>query len=603
MTHLCIDPVTVHATSQHSLVPASELPRHSSTSLPTYQPTNKSIKQDPAQIISEPKSATMASETNLTTEEPPPPVPESMDTTTTKEIEPIKIKDTNTTEPTNKDYTEIEIKEDGKESVSAFKCNVCDKVQTTETSMKRHITMAHIKIKEKTEKELGSKRIREDQDDVVTVEKRPREEKIDEKEVDESDVFDYDELNKWLKTPQAATKKTRSVSSQGRGKISGPEDKSKRRSRSLSPEPSNVDLSGFSQFSPLTQETPHDVKEKDLEEARTTISSLKEEIGVLMANSELDNAKIESLEEQIENGNKIFSSSQARNNHLEVEAIENKTKLDNFVKVFKNMKTEIADLKNAGKAKENINVDQIIKKLKDENRTKKKEADDATKKMEDAVKKLKDEKNLRANAEKETIKAQKMSDNLTQLMDEMKKFYKKVRKSRSKSKSPERRRSRSNDKRRSSRERKRSKDRRRSNEKKSRSKDCDSRRRSRSQERKDNRGRRSRSQERKDNRGKRSKSPEQTRDCPFWMRNGCFFPDGKECKKGKHDQSKKGIFKSGFQQPQGQSFQSQDFSSRVSEGSTQMMGQPVMMMMMPAGAQSGHFGQDAASTRRSQGRH
>lgn len=359
------------------------------------------------------------------------------------------------------EFEEIIIKDADGKDVKKFKCNLCDQEASVISGMKRHVAAKHKKVSSQSQTNTNKK--------LTQKKDKPEPEKTAE------EPFNYDLLNLDNEEDGGSQSQTQSF------------DLSPMRPGQGTPEISN------------------------LVEARDRIANLEKELAVAIANSQEDEAKLESLDLAMKDTKKEGDIIKARNDTLEIEAMENDEKITRFIRKFQEQDIKI---KNLEKEHDENETNKKLKEVKDELKKKKKELESSDKKVEEFRKKLKDETNARALAEATSEKL----NNATRILEK----EKETRKENERSKEREERRHRN-----------RQKSELRSHEREDRN--TSKRSRSSSQ------GRKSRSKDAKRRRShsKSGSGEKKKMDCKFWVSSKCKFSET-FCK-FKHDPRKKRI--------------------------------------------------------------
>ena len=462
----------------------------------------------------------------------------------------------------NSDFRAVFLESQGPERETKFICNVCDLEFTSVQSVKGHITRKHVKAKV-VEKESNEKET--ETENGKGVKRRLASPEVQEKEDKRrkaSKEFFFEDLEHWSKQNVDKRKENESIQ----------ED---------------------------DVETTNEIEMSDLAKASeprlVPVTAFEEWKAEFLDEMKTKEAKIKSLEDQIENNRELLSIVNAEKETLETENNNKDERIERmetlaigFKEAFISMNEEIDRLNNTRGKTEN---DEKIKKLKRELKEKDKEVQESQEKKNEALKKLKEESNKRAKTEADNTSLKRQMKNMTTMAEEKSKREEHSRRSR-KDKTPERKspiQRREENRLRSPifPRRKECSPRRQQhlgeNRKKSRSQERRIRRTGMQNRREDDRkrsssnGRRER-EWRSDSGGRRSgNNSSQMDDCYWWMQGRCLF--GKNCKKGVHIPEKEGIDKNQdfYQAPTGA-------PGRGRESNQQMM------VMVPA---SQVFGQGA----------
>ena len=362
-----------------------------------------------------------------------------------------------------------------------FKCKVCDHEVNTEGGMKRHITTKHINPKDSKKRKMD--------DDTDNGEDKKA--KVDEVAEDPDDMDLVDRI--LAGNAYASTQSNNDVGDKTIAAL----DKSFNETKS---------------------------QEEELAEANSKLSNAEEDLEVFKANAEEDKAKIASLEEAIENMKQLMDITKATNNSLEIESHNKDAKIDKVQKAIKLQDTAIKKMQAEARKNVNATTENTIKSLKEENKIKRKEAEDANKRATEATKRLKEETNAKAEAQCENVRKSIILDSFTALLN----FKKKAEKKRSRSRENYRSKSRDRKEGRDSiqKERKMKKEE-GSRGRRRKSKSSERSRKSRSKEKKE----RSKSLERSRKGKSTEESKEKTADLPckdYQKPGGCTY--GARCK-------------------------------------------------------------------------
>ena len=417
-----------------------------------------------------------------------------------------------------------------------FKCKVCDHKVNTEGGMKRHIMTKHVNPKDSKKRKMD--------DDTENGEDKKA--KVDEVADDPDDMDLVDRI--LAGNAYTSTQSNNEVGDTTIAALDKPFNETKS-------------------------------QEEELAEARSKLLNAEEDMEVLKANAEEDKAKIASLEEAIENMKQLMVITKATNNSLEIESHNKDVKINKVQKAIKLQDTAIKKMQAEARKNVNATTENTIKSLKEENKIKRKEAEEANKRATEAVKRLKDETNAKAEAQSEVVRMSKIVDSLTALLD----LKKKEEKKRSRSRDQDRSKSRD----RKGRQESSYKERKRKREERSRER----RRKSRSSERsRKSRSKENRMRSKSSERSRKGKSTEESKektadipckdyrkpggcsygarckfshkedynrkkdDCDHWLKDDSKFAD-RVCR-DKHDPSKRGmnLNRSRMEAGQGQGF-------------------------------------------------
>ena len=227
-----------------------------------------------------------------------------------------------------------------------FKCKICDHEVNTEGGMKRHITTKHINPKDSKKRKIDDK----DDDDTVEDKKAKVDQVID----DPDDMSLVDRI--LAGNAYASSQSTIEIGDKTMAALD----------------------------SSFKEVQSHEDK---LPEANSKLSNAEEDQEVLKANAEEDKAKIASLEEALENMKQMVDLTKATNNSLEIESYNKDVKIEKIQKAVKMQDAAIKKMQVEVKKNGSTANDKTMKALSEENKFKKKEAEDANKRANDAMKK------------------------------------------------------------------------------------------------------------------------------------------------------------------------------------------------------------------------
>ena len=118
------------------------------------------------------------------------------------------------------------------------------------------------------------------------------------------------------------------------------------------------------------------------------------------------------MEEAAKVKDDLLQISEAARNSLEIDGLQKQAQIEKFMRIFGNMTTKIKRLEEDASVGNGMDVKGKVKKLIDELKEKSKKLEDSGKRNSDLMKKFGEETNLRAKAEAEVIRANKLIDYL-----------------------------------------------------------------------------------------------------------------------------------------------------------------------------------------------
>ena len=125
---------------------------------------------------------------------------------------------------------------------------------------------------------------------------------------------------------------------------------------------------------------------------------------------------ISTLEEELKVKEDLYQMSEAKNNSMEIDSLQKQANIEKFNRILVNVTAENRKLKEDAKAGTNSEVKAKVKKLTEEIKEKNKKMDDSEKRIRELMKKFGEENNLRAKAEAEVVRANKMIDHLHEML-------------------------------------------------------------------------------------------------------------------------------------------------------------------------------------------
>ena len=140
----------------------------------------------------------------------------------------------------------------------------------------------------------------------------------------------------------------------------------------------------------------------------------------LMAQQVAQTKEISNLEEKMKVKDDIILMNEAKINSLEMEGLQKQAKMDKFQRIVVNVTAENKKLKEEAKAGTSSEMKGKVKKLNEELKEKNKKIEESDKRVIELMKKFGDETNLRAKAEAEVIRANKMVDYLHEIIEKKK---------------------------------------------------------------------------------------------------------------------------------------------------------------------------------------
>ena len=291
-----------------------------------------------------------------------------------------------------------------------FECNICQKKLNRLVGVKNHIRMMHIKrdiTQKPTQKRKKASDYFEEDDEI----KKARMESI----VDDTEEFmrKIDEI--WNKSVEEENENSEHD-----------EDKNDNNTQSQS-------IFSQEQSPPSEQQTQEIY---NLDEAKTMIDSLRQEVEVAKSNAAEDKFKIESLEEAIKTKNETIDICKATINSIEVDKMKKETCINRSKDVFKTLEKKIVMLENY--AKENTNAEQAKKVVKAEDDVKKykKETAEKEKKLKETISKLNKETETRSKAQAEVTRVNKMTNNMAKIIEKKEEWKKKEEREKQNKRSP-----------------------------------------------------------------------------------------------------------------------------------------------------------------------
>ena len=271
---------------------------------------------------------------------------------------------------------------DGQE---VFECSTCGKKFDVKKTMKSHVTRMHKKAKDKDP-------TNPDEPEANKSKKAP---------------FDMNRLNKYQSTSRTSTQNVEERIGDATMESLFASQGDPNPGEEIPEEPE--------------AETMESLKQ-ELEESKVKVKSMMEEFAVMTANSKEKDAKVESLKEALETNKQLLDVSQAKTNSLQMLLEEETNKVQHFEDTFIAMETTIKELESATKKNVDPNTEKLIKNLKDEVKSKKKEVEEANKRTNTAIKNMKEETNTRSVAQANLIKANKFSESQTKIIEKLEKL-------------------------------------------------------------------------------------------------------------------------------------------------------------------------------------
>ena len=253
-----------------------------------------------------------------------------------------------------------------------FVCNICNWEATEAKRVKQHISKKH------RERSIDSD---EDDEDPKKLKK------------DENTILDESMLDKWDKSGLVTSTQVQNA-----------EDLLDMFDESGNPLISDDTREALEKTGDIT------IKECDMKEGPSEFSEIERQ---LMTQTKV----ISNMEEKMKVKDDIILMNQADINSLEMEGIQNKAKMDKFKRIVVNVTGENKKLKEEAKAGTNSEMKGNVKKLNDKLKEKNKKIEESEKRITDLMKKFGEETNLRAKAEAEVIRANKMVDYLHEIIE------------------------------------------------------------------------------------------------------------------------------------------------------------------------------------------
>ena len=271
-------------------------------------------------------------------------------------------------------YIEVKYMDAGGEEKVKLKCKVCDYENSKEGGMKRHITAMH---KDKVKTQAEKRRLSDGKTE--SSQKKAKEGKNVEtgaKEFDEGLLDEWDTGEGVTATQVAKLDEALSVLDKEEG-VEGQEKLGEEKNEA-------------------------EIMKRDIEELKQDNVELK--------------AKVASLEEAVETKDNLLDIYKAKNDSLEMEAINKDAAVEKYQRCLNKM-LEKVNMKEDKKEEPSKEAKAKVKKLSDEVKEKEKKVLEVEKKLEEMTRKLGEESNMRVKAEAEVVRIQKMSDNMVKIME------------------------------------------------------------------------------------------------------------------------------------------------------------------------------------------
>ena len=271
-------------------------------------------------------------------------------------------------------YFEVKYTDGEGEEKVKLRCKVCDYENSKEGGMKRHITAMH---KDKVKTQAEKRRLSGDKTE--SSQKKAKEGKNAEtvaKEFDEALLDEWDTEGDITATQVSKLDEALSMCEKEEGVKVTEKDGEKK------------------------DET--EIMKRDIEELKQDNVELK--------------ATVASLEETVETKDNLLDIYKAKNESLEMEAINKDAAVEKYQRCLNKMLEKI-NTREDKKEEPDKDAKAKVKKLSDEVKEKEKKVVEAEKKLVEMTRKLGEESNLRVKAEAEVVRIQKMSDNMVRIME------------------------------------------------------------------------------------------------------------------------------------------------------------------------------------------